>query len=349
MTTLSRLQRLRNRRTGFPDSTILAKEAFDRIQEEDAVKYLVGAMQPIDPTYTKNTFAEADRVKIQLSSGYQAKNVDAAFDYHGSVTNDTHILAYSDIDLLTVNEKFTYKENPAMVTSPYRGNAVSDLINQHDASIDIIKSKFPEVIVDTSGGKAIQLSGGSLRRKIDVVTCTWWDTIAYDLSRLKKDRGIKVFDYSSYQSIENKPFFHNHEIDTKDKYVGGNLRKVIRLLKTLKAEANEESGQKKVAISSYDIAAISWNMPNNYLSAGEDEELKLAVLTHGFLNQLESDPILRTSLDVPNRTRRIFCQEGATLDGLKALNKELSNLLIEIETGLRRSMRTLNETRIKKF
>lgn len=349
MPTLNRLQRLNNRRTGFPVSTILATEAYNFVQEDDAVKFLVGAMQPIDPTYTKNTFAEADRVKNQLSSGYPSRDVDASFDYQGSVTNDTHILAHSDIDLLTVNEKFIYKENPATVRSPYQGNTVLDLKNQHDASVDIIKTKFPEVTVDTSGGKAIQLSGGSLRRKIDVVTCTWWDTIAYDASQLKKDRGIKIFDYSTFIQIENKPFLHNYEIDLKDRCNGGNLRMVIRLLKTLKAEANEESGQKKVPISSYDIAAIGWNMPDHLLGIGKGEEIKLAILTHGFLNSLEINGEMRSSLLVPNKTRRVFCTDGATVDGLKALNKELGNLLVEIEMGLRRSMRNLSEARVRRY
>jgi len=349
MPTLNRLQRLRNRRSGLPETTILAKEVFDRLQEDDAVKFLVGAMQPIDPTYTKNTFAEADRVKNQLNSGYPSRNVDASFDYQGSVTNDTHILAYSDIDLLTVNEKFTYKENPGRVTSPYQGNAVLDLKIQHDANVDIVRTKFPEVTVDTSGGKAVQLSGGSLRRKIDVVTCTWWDTITYDASGLKKDRGIKVFDYSTYGQIENRPFLHNHEIDTRDRRFGGNLRKAVRLLKTLKAEANESSGQKKVPISSYDIAALGWNLPDAYLAVGDDEELKLAVLTHAFLNDLESNSVLRSGLWVPNKTRLVFCAEGATLEGLKALNQELRTLLSEVDTGLRRSMRSLNEARLRRF
>jgi hypothetical protein len=326
--TRKRLERLQERRNGKPlvtnfSGATLAKEAFERIQEDDGVKYVVGSMQPINPEYTKNTFVEADRVKSQLESNFPGKGVRASFDYQGSVTNDTHIVRYSDIDLLAVTDNFVFKENPARVSSPYTGNPTVELLVQHNASVQIITDRFPEVTVDTSGGKAIQLSGGSLRRKIDVITTTWWDTVAYDVSLQKKDRGIKIFNYKALEPIANKPFLHNHNIHTKDTLVGGNLRKAIRFLKTVKADTNEDAGYAKIDLSSYDICAIAYAMDNQRLWAGPDEELKLAANVQRLLDFLEQNEGYRNSLDVPNGTRRIFCAEGASFEGLKQLNREV--------------------------
>ena len=180
MNARNNLQRLLNRRHGpelvtFSAKEARAKEMFERIQEDDAVKYLVGAMQPIDPAYTKNTIAEADRVKSHLAEGFQARGVVASFDYQGSVTNDTHIFRYSDIDLLSLTGRFVFKENGDRIEPPQSQPLLPNihLLVQHNASVDIIKTKIPSVTVDTSGGKAIQLSGGSLSRKVDIISSPW--------------------------------------------------------------------------------------------------------------------------------------------------------------------------------
>lgn len=347
--TSKRLERLRERRNGTPltgnfANATLVKEAFERIKEDDGIKYVIGSMQPIDPEYTKNTLAEAVRVKSQLEANFPAKAVDSSFDYQGSVTNDTHIVRYSDIDLLAITNKFVFKENPARVTSPY-GNANVDLLVQHNASVQIITDRFPEVNIDTSGGKAIQLSGGSLRRKIDVITVAWWDTIAYDASLQKKDRGIKVFNYRTHGHIANKPFLHNHNIDSKDTVANGNLRKAIRFLKTVKADTNEDAGFAKIDISSYDICSVAHAMGYERLRVGPDEELKLALNVQQFLDYLEQNEAYRSGLEVPNGTRKIFCAEGASVEGLRQLNREVKDLLEAIAAGLRRTYRTL-EARI---
>lgn len=345
MTTVERLNRMRLRRSGGLPILLnrAINEAYERIQEDDVVKYLVGSMQPIDQEYTKNTIAEADRIKSQLQSGYSYKSVSAGFDYQGSVTNDTHILRYSDIDLLTITSDFSYRELPvtlANAVSALDCNAI--LLKQHNASVSIIRSNFPEVTIDASGGKAIQLSGGSLRRKIDVVTTAWWDTIAYERSNEKRDRGIKVFNYLTHDKIANRPFLHNYNIDLKDNVCSGNLRRAIRFLKTLKADANDEAGYAKVDLSSYDICAIAYAMGYDRLIVGADEELKLARNTQQFLDYLEQNEAYRNSLDVPNGTRRIFCTEGASVEGVRSLNQEVKNLLNEISSGLQRSFRTLD-------
>src|SRR5581483_364228 len=170
----------------------------------------------------------------------------------------------------------------------------------------------------------------------------WWDTVAYDASKEKKDRGIKVFNHKTEGYVANKPFLHNYNLHIKDVAAGGNLRKAIRFMKTVKADANEEAGYTKVALSSYDICAIAYAMGYERLLVGADQELLLARNTQQFLDHLEQNEIYRNSLDVPNGMRKIFCSEGASLEGLKALNREVKSLLEDIANGLMRSFRSLD-------
>ena len=54
---MSRLDKLNHRR--IDDNIIEAKlfnETYRNISQSDSVKYVIGAMQPIDQEYTKNTY-----------------------------------------------------------------------------------------------------------------------------------------------------------------------------------------------------------------------------------------------------------------------------------------------------
>ena len=83
-----------------------------------AVRYAVGAMQPVNPGYTKVTYGEGDRIQNQLEKALTG-NLKCQYEYQGSVTNNTHIKAHSDIDLLAIIQAFVTLELPQKPSSPY--------------------------------------------------------------------------------------------------------------------------------------------------------------------------------------------------------------------------------------
>ena len=92
---MGRLERLEQRRL---DSSVLVKasmanEVYREIRESESVRYAIGAMQPIDPEYTRNTFLQGDRVKSQLKERLAQ---ECEFEYQGSTTTDTHIKVFND-------------------------------------------------------------------------------------------------------------------------------------------------------------------------------------------------------------------------------------------------------------
>lgn len=189
----------------------------------------------------------------------------------------------------------------------------------------LLKGKFPAVTVDDSPGKSISLEGGSLNRKIDVVIGNWWDTELWKKHKVKMARGVRILDTKVPELICNKPFWHNYEIDSKDKKTGG-LRKVIRLLKTLKYDAEPE-----LKISSYDLAALAWNMTEPALTVQSDAYLPLATNARDELKRFIENDALRNGLKVPNGTRAVFGSSGATVESLRQLHAELASLIHRIE------------------
>lgn len=338
----SRIERLQERRT---DPTVRGSdlnEVYKRIAENDAVRYALGAMQPIDNAYTRNTVAEGERVRNHLEVGLRANGIGAEFRYQGSVTSDTHIRAHSDIDLLSIHGSFFSLEPPQKPAVLYAGDPLADLLTMRSTAVRVLRGAMPSVGVDDSKSKAIALSGGSLRREVDVVIANWYDTVEYAATKTNYLRGVMILDSGKRERITNKPFLHNQRLDARDTQVRGMLRRTVRLLKSLKYDADEEP-----QISSYDIAAIAYNMPDGLLAVSADQELLLVSHAETYLRFLIENPVQRALLDVPNGMRKIFCAAGASEAGLRALHGEVVGLLRDITEGLARSFKKLEEARIR--
>lgn len=335
------LNQLRARRVEQYEKRATLNEVYDSDKlrsEGTAVKYALGAMQPIDPEYTQNTYREGDRVKNQLEKAGLACD----FEYQGSVTSDTHIKARSDIDLLTLTCRFVTVDAPGPVGNPYPGNTIDDLISLRRDSISVLRDKFPEATVDTAGAKSVSIEGGSLRRKIDVVSSNWRHTLEYDRTRAQRDRGVDVLDAKARATLRNLPFLHNDRIHNKDQRTAGGLRKAIRLLKSLRYDSPQG-----VDLSSYDVAAIAYRMDDSQLTVYRGTELILVERCKQYLDSLAANASYRDSLYVPNDTRKIFCAEGASLTGLNQLRRDIDQLLYEINNDLSRSFRKLAAARIE--
>jgi hypothetical protein len=322
-----RFVRLKLRRVPQEKVAEVLAEARAVSADEREYRYLVESMQPIDPQFTENTFREGERVRKQLAEQISPE-YSAEFAFQGSVTSDTHIRVHSDIDLLLLNGRFVCLDPGVPVDRPYGGDVMDELVDMRAQAAKILRHSFPAVNVDESPGKAISLEGGSLQRKIDVVVGNWWDTERWRRSKNRIDRGVRIIDTKAPAMIRNMPYMHNYQIQEKDRRTAG-LRKAIRLLKTLKYDADPE-----LTISSYDIAAVAWNMPDASLSVAAGDYRGLAKQVCAELKRLVDDKELREKLVVPNGTRKVFGAGGATLGGLKSLCAELADLLGRIDQAL---------------
>lgn len=338
----TRLEKLRNRRIDPMMKVGELNEAYKKLPTEDAaVQYAVGAMQPIDPAYTRITIEERERVEKQLKDGFATAGLDVVFDYQGSVTNDTHVRAYSDVDLLTIDNRSHSVQPPNKPVSPYQGNVIEDLREVRSNAATILKGAFPAATIDQTSGKAVKLSGGSLRREVDVIASNLWHTVEYVQHGSKQWLGIKILEHHKGERIANKPFLHNKRIQDRDVFSNGGLRRVIRLLKSLKYDSDDV-----INLSSYDITGIVFNMLDEQLFYRSGSDLLLVKHCQFYLRDLLTNSTLRNSIEVPNKMRKVFCADGASEAGLKQMSKAVDMLVGEIEQGLSRSFRKLAEARV---
>jgi len=297
------------------------RENYEQLSEPPSVKYALGSMQPVGKAYTDKSYEEGDRVKERIIEGLSRSPL-VSFAYQGSVPLDVHIRGSSDVDLLLIHEEFVTNDPDAarhIAYSPYRGKLpVDELKALRDQATSILKRRYWAASV-TSGAKAIRVSGGSLERDIDVVPSHWHDTASYATSKNRDFRGIKILN-GDYGTVHNLPFLHIKHIRDRCVEHSGSLRKVIRLLKNLKADSDSE-----ITLSSYDIAAIAWHMPSELLRIPYFVDLLLVARTKQHLSRIVGDEAYRYSLWVPDGSRKIF-NESSKFTGVLLLFGELLTL-----------------------
>jgi len=293
--------------------------------------YLRDAAAPTDAAYTAKTFEEGDRVKAQLDEHFKTRGKDVTFDYQGSVTNDTHIKLFSDIDLLAIIGDFYHIVPPLTVTVPYSGDAVAVSRDRRESAAARLASSFYEADVDVSGTKAICISGGSLARTVDVVTCNLVHTARYEQTGHRKYLGINIFDAVTGARITNYPFLHNALLAERDRATGGRLKVVIRLLKSMRYDE-----ELNLDMSSYDICGLAYRFPDHVFEPDDWNELLLRIAKHLLRTSERAD---FSDLLVVNETRPIFKDAATATASLNTLSGALIEILQEVMATDRRELR----------
>lgn len=311
-----------------------------RAGSQPYTRYALGAMEAVEPRYTEISIETATRVGNQLK---QNLSMPVVFRLQGSVPLNVHIRGVSDVDLLTLDERFlVYDRSGPHGGGHYTPSALSStavLMQLRLEAEAVLKAAYPAASVDTSGAKAITIQGGSLARPVDVVPSHWWDTAAYQGSFREYERGVYILNKKVPQTIGNLPFLHIKKVCDADDLAFGGLKKAIRLAKNVKNDAEEEAAAAK--LPSFDIAALLFHADRANLAAGRLNELAVLGETQRFLDWCWNNKDAARSLWTPDGTRQILNTE-AKMDGLRVISAEMDNLAREVAREQVASLRVLD-------
>jgi hypothetical protein len=336
-----KLQNLRNRRQDTFTKAFSLKESFNKNEFGESTTYALESMEPISETYTQNTYKACDRIVNQLTPGLKEYGIEVEFRYQGSVPTNTHIKLYSDIDLLTIHGAFYTLQSPQVADNPYLGDPLEDLKYLRAKTYRILDTVFPACDLDDTSSKCLTISGGSIGRKVDIISSNWYNALIYRDNHSESNRGIQVLDRDKNDRLINFPFLHIYWINLKDDRVNGNEKRMIRLIKSLKADADEE-----IKVSSYDIASLIYRMDDAALLASSMNRLLLLKNTNDFLVKVVNDSSFRDTLYVANGTRKIFCDDGCKIVEVTKLQKELQELINDIAAELMPRRSTIENSAI---
>jgi len=250
-----RINNLRNRRMDTTFKKAILSDSFSQTNYNESIKYVLESMEPVKAEYTKNTCSACERVQNAIKQKLDNSGYSVEFKYQGSVPLNTHIKLYSDMDQLVITNRYESLERPQIPQYPYSGNPTDDLLRIRNIIVSTISEKIPSIEIDNSGAKSISLSGGTLNRNIDVIPANWYRSNKYVETNDQDYMRIQILDKNKKNRITNFPFMFIWWINHKDSKVNGNLKKLIRFIKTLRADFNEEN-KEQIGISSYDIFLI---------------------------------------------------------------------------------------------
>lgn len=344
-----RLKSLKDRRQGTAERDRLEKsltvnfgdyrgqESYERLQENSAIKYVIGAMAPVSTESTRISKDEGERVATTLIDLLKTSGINAEKRMQGSVALDIHIEGHSDVDMLIIKSGVITVERPTLPGKYYSDASdtrpMVDIVKELRLQSELkLKSRYHAANVDTTGNKSISLSGGSLKRKVDIVPSSWHDTHDYQRTYQEHFRAVNVYDKSKHELIENKPFLHIKKVNDRDLVYDGNLKKVARLMKNIIADMPQYKKDKAKKLTSYDIAGIAYAMDGD-LSCSRHlplvllERLKSNLLILAYLDEP------RNSLMVPDETRKIF-NSDEKIEAVKILYNEVNDLAESIQKAI---------------
>jgi len=304
-----------------------------RAGEKPNTQWVLGAMQAVGKPYTDICIKEAERVGKQLHDGLAKRAIEVEFRLQGSVPCDIHIRSTSDVDLLVISKKFFRYSSTGLrakrgdFNNPVDYDTLKALVKLRNESEDVLRDAFPAATVETGNSKAIALSGGSLQRKVDAVPANWYDSDQYQESGNLAERGIEILNKAVPERITNFPFKHIEQLHLADEKTNGGLKKAIRLLKSIKANSEEEG--EEIKLSSYDIASFMWHADRGRLAVESGQELKLLAEISNFISYLLSNREWAKGLKTPNGNDTIFSSDSK-FDGLTALSSALNEIAVEV-------------------
>lgn len=331
-----RLEKLKKRRLDDLSQKAVLSESFSDTKINESVKYALESMSSIDPSYTKNTYIASENIRNNLIIGLNNKGISVEFRHQGSVETDTHIKLHSDIDLLVFTEKFQNLELPLIPSNPYQGKPLEDLKELRQECFNVLNSRYNQV--DNSKAKSIQVFPTNPKRKVDVVPANWVNTQDYQNTSDEKHRGIHIYDKDNHSRQKDYPFMHIANVKAKNSLVSGGLAKLVRLLKTLKVDAEYE-----IKLSSFEITGVVYAMDNNLLTKPKYQELLLLNEGSKQLEKVITNKLYRESLMSPNGKENVFGTSEIKVIELKKLKLELDELIEDITEELGKQFKRINE------
>lgn len=331
MNATERYERLLGRRAPNDDRLYRRYAEGFEFERGSAIKFLLGAMKAVDQTYTSRLKGEGDRVEHQIVTRLEDEYPGLACRRQGSVSNNTHIRYYSDVDVLSIIDKYFSLEPPQKAASPYSGDPVDDLSTLRQNCLQKLERAFPAVDFDDSGSTAIAMSGGSLICKVDVVPANWYNTNAFATSGAERDRGVQVLDRSTGKRNANYPFLHNYRINQLDHNYAGVPKMLMRLLKTVRSDLEETEGNP--GCSSYDLCSLVYRMPPQFLVVQLNRPLDIIENLLVWLRATLESEELQSSLKVVDDTRVIYKDETVK-NGVSRVRSTLAEIHAEAEREL---------------
>ena len=297
-------------------------DAFHNSNYSDCIKYALESMLEIDPAYAYKVYAVSRRIHEKIAKELKRRGYHVDYRYQGELKPYSNAVLYGDVEILVIKR---------------------EIIGKPHKEIQVLAAELMDILQGDSSFKSLEYNDKTRIRitatkptcEIDILPSMWIDSLEYKKTKNEIYRGIAEFDFKNKKVKKYLPFLNIARINARDQQVGGNLKNLSRLLKTLRADSEE-----RIDLNDAELNAIIYNLTIEELRTDPKHILKLLPRMEAKLNDLYINASDFNTLLSPSGKDRIFAGRPEKKAEVGKLRKALAYLIED----LRKDLETVNLT-----
>jgi len=317
-----KIENLKGRRYDEALKEPALSEAFHNATYSDSIKYALESMLEIDPAYAYKVYAVSRKIHEKIAKELKRRGYHLDYRYQGELKTYSNIVLYGDVEIIVIKR---------------------EVIGKAHKEIQMLASELMDILQGDSSFKSLEYSDKTRIRitaikptcEIDILPSMWVDSLEYKKTKNEIYRGIAEFDFQNKRVKKYLPFLNIARINAKDQQVGGNLKNLSRLLKTLRADSED-----RIDLNDSEINAMVYSMDHEDLNVSSKYLFRLLPRIATRLNDLHLNASEFNALLSPSGKDRVFAGRPDKKPEIGKLINALTTLIEDLRTDLK----TLNLT-----
>lgn len=319
-----KIENLKGRRYDEARKEPALSDAFHNSTYSDCIKYTLESMLEIDPAYAYKVYAVSRKIHEKIAKELKKRGYHVDYRYQGELKTYSNIVLYGDVEIIVIKR---------------------EVIGKAHKEIQVLASELMDILQGDPTFKSLEYSDKTRIRitalkptcEIDILPSLWVDSLEYKNTKNEIYRGIAEFDFQDKKVKKYLPFLNIARINAKDQQVGGNLKNLSRLLKTLRAD--DES---RIDLNDSEINAMIYSLSNDELTMGPKHLLQLLPRMEAKLESIHLNASEFNALLSPSGKDRVFAGRPSKKSEVGKLKVALSNLLADLKKDLSTVNLTIN-------
>jgi hypothetical protein len=311
------LEHLKGRRYDEVRKEPVLSDGFFEYDYPDPIKYALESMYEIDPSYSYKLFSEVRKTQDFLTEKLAKSGIRVDARYQGAHNCDAHIQLLGDLELVLILKRHT--------AAPAR-----DVQQLASAIMDILTSSHSYNKVDYSDRNRIYVQTKKPACDISILPAIWVDSKSYKETGLEINRGICEFNFLKKTKKVHLSFLNMARVNARDRDLDGNLKYLLRLLRSLCKDSEHE-----INLGFDELSGILYNIPEKYFKVDKDRILSILPVISVQLKKLILSDKYRMKMLAPNQKEYLF--------GKRPVKRDLLYLKKEVDLLTKSCMRALKE------
>ena len=297
--------------------------AFEKSKYPDVVKYAFEGMSGVDSSYNAKLIKNFQSTQELLTSQLRERNIEVDMRYQGAHNTDTHVELFTDLELMVILKSYTGKPAKAVQT-----------LASH--IVDILTASNAYNLIDFSSKNRCYVETRVPTSHLSILPAIWLDSSEYKKTHLEINRGVCEYNFEKKTRRMYLPFLNMARLNSKDRKLGGSLKGMIRLLRSIQADSGHQD-----LLTHDEIMGTLYNMSLRDLTVPKGFYLSLLPAVSRWLKKVGTDTEFRQKLLSPSKKEYVFGNKSKE-ESIVNLQKEVDTLIDDLQEALKESNMTID-------